>query len=96
MGTAHHLGFRHYLFNKYLHPPTYWRSRHDLGASPRENRHSEELALDLEKFDNNLDRFPCIDIHPLNRTSPDPVLANKERIIEPKIRHPTKLKLPIR
>jgi hypothetical protein len=49
-----------------------------------------------EQSRNNFDRSPSINLYPLNRTSPAPVLANKERTIEPKIRHPTKLKLPIR
>ncbi len=39
--AAPRVDFRHYLFNKYLHPPTYWRSLYALvrRASPRENRH---------------------------------------------------------
>ncbi|WP_310413069.1 hypothetical protein, partial [Chamaesiphon sp. OTE_8_metabat_110] len=59
----------------------------------------EDATLDLHEHCNYLaqnNQNSAFNFYPLNRTSPAPVLANKERTIEPKIRHPTKLKLPIR
>jgi hypothetical protein len=50
----------------------------------------------VERVPTLVERLKRNNIQLRNRTSPSPVRANKERIIDPKIRHPTKLKLPIR